>query len=610
MILLDLKPTGYLSLQIVHETPDDRERIQSLPVKRLVTKEINGLKVWDHWEVPYEDISLLYERWPNEVLASEAAEQLYKLYQWEMIPTEQLPPYSGPVNWGRPPKNARQEGFVRQSLLRPRVLNDSEMGAGKSWCSLERMKLFPWTKCLLISVQQQLAQPEWPKQIRASWPGFSMLNYLGSVTQRKKLLAEVPNTQFVLATYELFHELNPYDFDCFIFDESHLWNNPETDRYQRMEPVIKATWAKPNIPVQVLTGTPIGNTITTMWPLLHCVSPLRAGTREAFAQTHQVIEKMASRILRTENADGSVSARKVYYPSSTRTINTELLKQKHDASAYRITQDEMINYKRTTKFVDINMTRRQWELYHETKNDMLDADTTSKWGTKNAKVKLLRLLQIAEGPFNLPEEEINFDSGKLNYMLEAFVDAKTKRCLWARFEKMPRLMTHLFKDRAVLWSGAVSREEKELALIAFNGTGGDPYVEQHYKKLAHKHKWKFEPGEAQFFCGVIDLRSSLGMNLQSCHHQYFTSFALSLIANIQTMGRIIRTDSQTDEVITEILLARDTWEKPAFTYLLHRWKEAQMILDGKEAVSSNDLLQLLEFVGVGRKQSRWFVRAP
>lgn len=480
--------------------------------------------------------------------------------------------------------------------------------------SLERAKLFKWERMLFVTVKQQLKPKEMPRELRLVYPAVSFLVYQGDLKKREALRDEVAANQIVLATYENFSELNPEDFDCYIFDEFHLASNRDSNRYKRLVPFLEATWRKPDIPVQLLTGTPIGNQGTVnMWTLLHARCPLTAGSYNAFLQKHQVIEAVGSRTVLFEKDDGTMGSRKVFYIKESSLGNADLFKQKLDAGTFRISEDEIMKFKRTTKFIDVDMTPAQWEYYNEAKDDLLDVETTSRLGLKSARVKLLRLLQIAEGLFNLPEEETNFESGKLNYLLEAltkarYYDSTDKRVVWFRFAKAPKLLHHLYKDRSVLWSGAVNDKDKELAQVAFNGTGGDPDVEREYKKLAYKRGWKFEPGEAQFFFGVIDLRASLGMNLQSCHHQIVSSFSLSVIANIQSFRRIMRADTEADEIITEILRARGTWEAPAFNYILNKWKTAKSILDGKESVVHNDLVKLMSFLGTRRaRNSRFFL---
>ena len=572
-----------------------------MPSKQLnIIKSPQGYDIWDSWSVPFEDVSLLFERFKGEIVYTKAVEAIYQRYLWELTPTEQLGsiPFEG-AYFSRPPK-PHQIKYILASLLRPRSMDLGTMGSGKSYCALERARRFPFERCLIVGPANvvSLKRKGWYDQVKLAY-GEHPLMYRGSPAERAKL--DISGSRFVLVSYDLASELDPLLFDSYILDEAQIFKNPETDRYKGLQPIFLASWRRPDICFQVLTGTPIGNHIHTFWAIQHAVAPLLAGSFDGFKQTHEEVTKIGCRTTIEKNIDGSVKARKQYYVAESKLKNPELFEQKMRATARRVSQDQVMNFKRSIRFVDGNLTDLQRDLYERCRLNLIDPDQSKRLNLRHGETQMLRLLQISEGPFNLREEfpELIMESWKLDYVIKAILACKAagiKVVIWSRFAQGIELLHKMFPNDSVMWRGTVSKSGKDAAITAFTGDDGDSDVREDYMKFARRHGWPWAPGEASVFLGVMDFQSCLGVNIQAAYYQIFMSYSLSVVTNIQTAARLIRLDQQAKEVVSDILVSRNTWERQLYISILNKWKESEQALYGKAVTTKNEYYQFLNLL--------------
>lgn len=209
---------------------------------------------------------------------------------------------------------------------------------------------------------------------------------------------------------------------------------------------------------------------------------------------------------------------------------------------------------------------------------------------------MLRLLQASEGLFNF--EPNNMESGKLDYLCEVLSKTNKKVIVWSRFQEITNILGEKFKDKGVVYNGGKSKKYKTLAKWAFNGLS-DPADLAYYKELQKSVRgFNFEPGEAQFFFGVIDLRSAAGMDLHEfCSWQIFSSFSFMNAANMQAADRLRRLGQKEDEVRSDFLVGEHTIESKALSTIFHKYQNIQHILDGKESLGykqSTELISILK----------------
>ena len=533
-------------------------------------------------------------------------EALYQRYLWELIPTENLDSISAEGEYfSRPPK-PHQIKYILASRQRSRSMDCGTMGSGKSYCALERARRFPFERCLIVGPANvvSLKRKGWYDQVKLAF-GETPLMYRGTPEERARL--DVRSHRFVLVSYDLAAELDPYLFDSYILDEIHLLKNPETQRYKGMMPLILASWRRSDICFQALTGTPIGNHIHTFWAIQHMVAPLLAGSFEGFKQTHEEVTKIGCRTVIETNVDGSVKARKLYYTAESKLKNPELFEQKMLATARRVSQDEVMHFKRSIRFVDGNLTDLQRDLYERCRLNLVDPDQSKRLNLKNGEIQMLRLLQISEGPFNLREEfpELILESWKLDYTIKAILAclaAGIKIVVWSRFAQGIELLHKMFPNDSVMWRGTVSKSGKDAAITAFTGDDGDSAVRDDYMRFARRNNWPFEPGQANVFLGVMDFQSCLGVNIQAAYYQIFMSYSLSVTTNIQTAARLIRLDQQASEVVSDILVSRNTWERQLYISILNKWKESEQALYGKAVTTKNEYYQFLNLLKNGSSE--------
>ncbi len=144
----------------------------------------------------------------------------------------------------------------------------------------------------------------------------------------------------------------------------------------------------------------------------------------------------------------------------------------------------------------------------------------------------------------------------------------------------------------------MSDDMNQLAVWAFNGTKDRLELEE-FKVMARKCDFKLGPGEAKIFTGVVDLKSSLGVDLheQGCAYQLYTSFSLMGAANDQAGARITRQGQRKALVLSQYLLCENTIEPSVWSLVLDKWKTTLQILDGKESLGyqqSHELTNILK----------------
>ncbi len=637
MLLLDREGIN-LALRLSSANDEDLERIGQVPVKKMVMAEHNGRQVYDFWSVPYSDLSLIYEIWPEKQrLSSPAVKELYQRYLDELKPLDALDPFDLSVVQHftpyRPP--LPHQAYIFKAAERYRTLDASDCGLGKGYASLYRARLFYEKdradlrpeKLLIVSINSQVEGPDsWATEV-VNMYGVTPAIWLGTKKQRLKLIDEVEKAEVVIATYDLAHELNFMSFDSYIFDEADMFSNRETDTYKRMEPLFEDSFQMIDMqewdngfvekPMQALTGTPVGKHISTSWSILHLVSPLRWGTYDAFCLKHEHRDKVVANWKPEKRLDGTVKFNRVVEATKTTAINMESFKEKLDATAFRVTRDKNVSFKEGVICKDFDLTPDQQELYDEVTSDILTsletADSTVSWAStlNQSRVKFLRLLQISEGLFNIPGYENNLESAKLDYLIDTLSQADHKIIVWSRFRRIIDLLYLLFEDKAVAWHGDVDKKSKILAKGAFHAPTGEAL--RQYLALAREKRFRFAPGGAQFFLAVTERRSSRGMNLHgSCYHQIFPSLPLHAPTLIQTIGRVVRVGQERD-TITEFLRSRGTWEIQLLKYMLNQIRFSKTILDGKEMANKSELIVFMDMLrnessDKPRTNSRWDVR--
>jgi hypothetical protein len=226
---------------------------------------------------------------------------------------------------------------------------------------------------------------------------------------------------------------------------------------------------------------------------------------------------------------------------------------------------------------------------------------------------MLRLLQIAEGAYNIDEN--SEESGKLEYICHDLDNTEDKVIIWSRFKPVTHILYKKYRDKAVLYNGDVPLRDRILAKYAFQGglseneeliwhqNRGKLPISYIKKGEPEYYKPKFNghiraPGGAQFFFGTLDFRSSIGINLHnSCSRQIFPSFHFNGGVNEQAKSRLTRLGQEADKVVTQYLVSLGTIEPECLASVFKRFKQSQQIITGQFEESESlgrEVIGLLE----------------
>ena len=593
----------------------DKQRIVDLPSRQIRYVEgSDGLDYFSHWEVPRSDIGELIRvfHMSGNMIATDKVERDMRIYSRIMRRIDKLEPIDQDelraLRVKKKPK-LHQKNFILANRSKRRLINAFSTGLGKTFCAITRARLLGMTKMLVVTIGGIYDQ--WVSEF-SEHSDKKIIQYAGGPEKRRQLRKQIKregNIGLVLATWDNAWELATIrDFDAFVFDEAHLLANPQTQRYERLQPLIARTWDSGDISVQLCTATPQGNMPSNMWTLLKIIHPFLPGGYWSFRKRFEVVEKMATRNVAIRSEDGTTRWVKKSYATKVGTQNLKSLRRILDTCMIYDDGESIKDYVDDRKVIPIMMDKRQRQEYRKFR-DKLNPEMNGRYfKTTDIRTKLLRLLQIAEGLINLDRDDVC--SAKLDYCIdlierllkkEAHITdprKRTKIVIWSRFRAITEELYKRFEDRAVLYNGSINRSHKILNKLAFNGLANENDYAM-YQKLKKRYKGKFEPGEAQFFFGVMHERTALGMDLQSCAWQIFTSFSLSGYAMKQTLGRILRIGQKSKKVRTEFLVAVGTWEERALDMVMRKLDNAKMTLKGESLKKDNvrDMLKILKKYG-------------
>jgi hypothetical protein len=600
-ILLD-KLSETLTLKILKggNWDYDLERIKSIHNRKFNS----NTKLW---EVPWGQLGDIFLKFqPHEILWHNPEIELLKTaWQSSMVKIEESEPETREHQFSKTPRDY-QERYVRINRRYTRLLCAMEQGVGKTFSSLERIKLLGYKRVLVIC--PKVVCTNWRTEMRAILGGSTSIIYQGTKSKRLKQLKQIQDAPEanVIATYETVSEIGQAikdgiieTFDQVIIDEAHLASNFETGRFKDINEITNVICRHAG--VQALTGTPMQHRIRDIWGILYLLNPLYAGSRDAFLLKYEMVTRtIKKRVPLKRNgrqifdAEGKPKWLDLVIPVAWKPINMDLLREYLGCIMFRVTRAVATDFLETMETVTVDLTPSQRRMYVSIRDDILVELEQRILDLKNAPVRMLRLLQAAEGLFNFEFEKQ--DSCKLDYIIHELDNSEEKIIVWSKFEPITRILGEKYKDCGVIYSGKQSDKKKILAKWAFNGVDS-PEDHEEYEKLRKGVDWPFEPGGAKFFFGTIDMRSSLGMNLhRECRRQIFSSFSWQGVANAQAADRLRRIGQEAEEVLTQFLVADGTFEQRALELVLSNYNNTIKALDGSEGLSYKQIDQIIELL--------------
>lgn len=539
----------------------------------------------------------------NGLIKDKQLENILNYSQTDNTSLKDLPKIQGELKFTRTPM-PYQEEFARICPSKKDMILALDTGMGKSLAILWRLNNLNVKSMIVVGINA--VDSSWRTSIREVY-GIETTLYNGDPPEVKKLdkqFASQPLPNFLFCTYETIQKLidrvpEGY-YEHIILDEAHLVSHEGSKRYIAVKQLIDK---HPEAGKTAVTGTPIQDKPRDLWGIVSLLNPKMAGSFDSWvAKYERVVHSFTHKYpLKTKDGrliygkDGKQKWGEIEIPLVVETQNLDDLTEKLKSIMFRVDTSKYINYKSHLDIKPIPITYKQKRIYDSVREEILVELSNRTLKVQGAAVRMMRLLQVSEGIFNIDEEDM--ESSKLDYLVDYLSTTKEKVVVWSRFQAITNILGEKFKDKGVVYNGDVSKKNKMLRKWAFNGVYDDIDL-QYYKELQVKTKdYRFSPGEAQFFFGVIDLRSAAGIDLhRSCYKQIFSSFSFMHAANYQAAARLLRLGQPSDEVFTTYLVGEGTIEYSALTHVLNKYETVLKILDGKEAVSyktNQELIKLL-----------------
>lgn len=597
MITVEFVAPDKLAVRIVKGSgfTEDLERVKAIPGRKWN-------KTGSYWELDWFQLTdLCFAFRDNQMLLKDQVTKDLRvrmdeaLYPWRKLPAEFTE-----IPFSKFPK-PYQERYVRMTAKRNRTLCAFEQGCGKTFTALERAKFLGCVRLLIVCPKVVCAN--WRTEVRAVLGRESVIFQGTKAKRAKQLDAITGGASVVICTYETAAELQAHifpsqipSFDQIIIDEAHLISNPDSKRFKDVVSLVRTN---KRAGVQCLSGTPMQHRIKDIWALFHVLNPLLVGGYDAFKARHMkpirkktieymVKDKKGKPVL---DENGKPIIRELEKEVAWRTINLHLIDQLMESCAYRVKREDVVDFDDAVEIVTVELTRRQRSLYEKLAYELALEYDKKVLNLRDGPVRMLRLLQAAEGVFNFDANDL--ESGKLEYIRHVLDNTNDKVIVWSRFKPITEILGRLYADRCVVYNGDRSDNYKQFAKWSFNGLDS-PADAVEYEKMRKRYGTAFGAGEAQFFFGTIDMRSSLGMNLHAdCSRQIFSSFSWMPAANAQAADRLRRIGQQADRVRTEFLVGEDTFESFALLTIMRNFKDIVEALDGKAGVSWRENQRIL-----------------
>ncbi len=389
-----------------------------------------------------------------------------------------------------PPPRKSLEPFLRDSVVfyphqvegvrtlarRKSFLLADDMGLGKSLQALTvyciALKMGEAQTCIIVC----------PVTLRDNWADeiekFTRLPYtlLGDnpdLTSRKKLTpakrniqlaqwmdAEGPRIlivnyeQLVSATHaELFKK---FQFDVAIFDEAHYIKNAQSKR-------TKASLALRSNRSFMLTGTPMLNNVTELWPLLHRIDPTEFPKYWSFVNKYCVFGGYENRQIIGVKQEKDLVATLGRY---------QLRRRKKDVLDLPDVQYIQVM---------VGLTELQQKLYDSVEQDLFlpgADDEMSPEEMSNALTKFLRMKQICGTPYCI---DPNYEDSSLKLdraieILQEKATANEKMVVFTQFrgviEALDRRIVKSGLDKPFQLHGGVPTGERQDLVKAWGSTSG------------------------------------------------------------------------------------------------------------------------------------------
>lgn len=288
----------------------------------------------------------------------------------------------------------------------------------------------------------------WENEIRKFAPGLTYLNYTGP--QRSDLIGKFDHTDLIFTTYGTirndFKELEAFNFDYIILDESQIIKNPQSK--------IARSILKLNSRYKLaLSGTPIENNLTDLWSQMNFLNRGLLGDQAFFKRY------FATPIEKNEDKARLEKLQTLVKPLILRRTKAEVAKELPE-----LNED----------VVFCEMTQEQQKIYLEEKSSIRNyiLESIEREGVSNVAIYLLqaitKLRQIANHPF-LVNPQYKQGSGKFDEVvrnIETLISGGHKVLVFSSFVKHLDIFANYFDKNLIGYSLLTGQTTKRKEVIA------------------------------------------------------------------------------------------------------------------------------------------------
>ena len=496
--------------------------------------------------------------------------------------------------------DARLRPFQRAGVafmsIAQRVLLADDLGAGKTVQSIMTLKrlhehghnVFPILTITLPSIKGQ-----WEDEYNKWWPELNVVRVRGTATQRRKALesdadvyimnweslrlhtrlAAIPgqamkkckehkgDEKVTPAQCEAhLKELNDIPFRSIIADEAHNMKGVSAKKTRATIALMHGPDVKYKI---ALTGTPIGESVVDLWPIMYSLRPEEYPVKSKFVERYGQ-EKFNYFSKQTEitglNPYTKHEFLQFFDPSFRRMPKELVLKDLPPIVHYTY---------------EAEMSTKQAKAYKELQDDMFTrTDSGDLILTTNNMTQHLRLLQNASATIDVDKETgeiIMVDpSPKIDVLLDIIDQTKGIVVVAAESRKLIELAAKRLAKNNIphgLIVGGMTEDQRTAVLRGLN--------DGQYKVVLFTMK-----------------AGGTGANMTAADTIVFLERSWSMIQNVQTLGRVHRIGSEVHESINHIdVIAPGTVEESQLRKVQEKFNRLQEINRDRETIRDVEQLQ-------------------
>jgi len=289
----------------------------------------------------------------------------------------------------------------------------------------------------------------WESEIKRFAPELSVLPVIGSAEQRTNLIAQIPQYDVVITSYDILKRdialYAPYTFHYHVLDEAQYIKNPRTQAAR----AVRTIHARHRF---ALTGTPIENRISELWSIFDFLMP---GFLYSYTRYKTRFE---TPIMREDDEEALEQLRRLVEPFVLRRLKKDVL---HELPP------------KTEQTLLVPLDEQQMELY--TANLAQARKEAAVDGTSKMQILalLMRLRQICCSPA-LCYEDYRENGAKIDSCMECVrqgIEGGHKLLIFSQFTSLLDLLEPCLQKESIGFyrlDGTTSKEQRQQLIQRFN----------------------------------------------------------------------------------------------------------------------------------------------